>query len=716
MKNNVNSIFNPQSVAIVGVSNQPDKIGSVIYRNLLDANYQGRIYLVNPKYTTLYGKQSYKSLKTIKGKIELVCICIPAPFVLNIVKECVKIKVKNIIIISAGFKETGKDGAILEKQIVELANKNGIRILGPNCLGMIATATKINLSFAQGTPIEGNIAFLSQSGAFCTAILDIALKDNLGFSHFVSIGNKADINEIELFEYWLNDNSVKVIGAYLEEIEKGYELMNLYNKHHQDSKDSDVKPIVLVKAGKTEQAQKAIMSHTGSMAGNYESIAVALKQNGIIEVQSTKDLYNVMKFFSWMKPIKGKRVAIVTNAGGLGIITTDELIKNGFEIAKLSPKTISNLRSFLPSASSIGNTIDILGDANGERYEKAIKAVEKDKGVDSIIVLLTPQFVTEIDETAQAIVNISQTSNIPIIPIFFIRESMFEIFEYFNLHKIMSFDEVTEAVTTMKYVFDYEARLKDLSQNHTTNLGLCISPRNKNQLLNHIRKIKSNPHIKTLPNNLTEELAKEVGLNIAPQKICYSIEEAIDFAQDLYPVVIKAPNELIPHKTDYKALYVNIRNKQELSEKFNLLMKNLTIHTKVKKPYVLIQKQLKYEEEFFIGAIRNGAPEVYKTGKGWGHLLVFGKGGIYTEIFNDTGMASVIASKKAITKALMATKTYKILEGARGKAPLPINKIIDTILAVQKLVWMYPEIQSIDINPLLIDAKKVYAVDIKIFV
>ncbi|HOU76163.1 MAG TPA: acetate--CoA ligase family protein [Candidatus Dojkabacteria bacterium] len=716
MADNLNSLFDPKSVAIVGVSNQPDKIGSVIYKNLLSANYQGRIYLVNPKYGTLYGKQSYKSLKNIRGKVELVCICIPAPFVFNVVKECVSIKVKNIIIISAGFKETGKEGAELEKKIVTLANKNGIRILGPNCLGMIASKTKVNLSFAQGTPKDGNIAFLSQSGAFCTAILDIALKDKLGFSHFVSIGNKADINEIELFENWLKDDSVNVIGAYLEEIEQGNRLINLYNQHLQNSDSSKVKPIVLVKAGKSEQAQKAITSHTGSMAGNYEGIAVSLKQNGIIEVQSSKDLYNVMKFFSWMKPVKGKRVAIVTNAGGLGIITTDELVKQGFEIAELTNKTISTLKSFLPPASSIGNTIDILGDANGERYEKAIRTVGKDKNVDSIIVLLTPQFVTEIDETAKAIVDISKTSNIPIIPIFFIRESMFEIFEYFNHHKIMSFDDVTEAVTTMKFVLDYEKRLKDLSQSHTQELGLNTPPQNRNMFLKHIQKIKQTPHIKTLPNDFTEKLAKEVGLNLAPQKICNSTKEAIEFAQEHYPVVIKAPNELIPHKTDYKALYVNIRNNEELLKNFELLMKNLIRHTKVKSPYILVQKQLKYEEEFFIGAVRNGASDVYKTGKGWGHLLVFGKGGIYTEIFNDTGKASVVASKKAITSALMATKTYKILQGARGKSPLPIKKVINAILAVQRLVWMYPEIESIDINPLLVNENEVFAVDIKIFV
>lgn len=699
------SFFNPKSIAIVGVSQSTDKIGTVIYRNLINGGYKGDIFIINPKYSELFERRCYKNLQEIEKNIDTVCIAIPAEYVLDIVKQAVQKKVKSLIIISAGFKEAGEEGIKYQEEICKISKENGIRILGPNCIGMIVPENNLNLSFAQGMPLNGDIAFLSQSGAFGTAILDVALKDNLGFSHFVSIGNKADISELDLIENWLEDDKVKVIATYLEEISAGRKLLDLYNNSKRK------KPIVVLKPGKSRQSQMAIKSHTGSMAGDYEAISVALRQNGFILAENEREFYNIIKYFSWMESVKGKNVAIVTNAGGLGIMTTDKLVSEDFDLARMTEKTKTQLKKALPKASSISGVIDILGDADSIRYRNSIEIAIKDENVDFVIVLLTPQYVTEIKQTATTIIELAKLSDKPIIPVFFVHESMFEIFDIFNKNKYLAFDHIDDAIKTLAYAYEnYNSRKKST----TLDFKKFVNKKLRKKYLDKIEKaIKDKQEI--LDDEIAFEILKDLKFSLPRQKIVKNLEELKQFANSYYPVVLKAPNSLIAHKTDVKAVFLSIKDEDQLIKTFNELKKNISGSNKHNEEKYLVQEQLKFEQEFFIGAIRDGSKEVYSEKNGFGYLMIFGYGGVYTEIIKDLAHVNLPADENQIKTVLEESKVYKILSGARGKKPLPISKVMKTIMLVQELLLTFPEIKSVDFNPVLIGYDFVSAVDVKIY-
>ena len=349
MTDNLNALFYPNTIAVVGVSEDPHKLGSIFFNNLLDGNFIGKVFPVNPKHQNLYGHTCYASVGSIPDTIDQVAILVPAQFVLDIIKDCATKGVKSVMIISAGFGEVGEEGKKIETEIVNVARAAGIRILGPNIIGVINTENNMNSSWMQLSPERGDIAFLSQSGAFCTGVLDMSLKKNLGFYNFCSIGNKSDINELDLVSYWLADDHVKVIGTYLEEINSGYQLMKLINTHQNK------KPVLLFKPGKSDEAKQAIASHTGSMAGSTETILAAYAQSNLIEVTTATELLSDFMTFSWSKEAKGKRIAIITNAGGPGIMATDKIIENGLELAVLSEDTKSKLKGVLPSAANNHN-------------------------------------------------------------------------------------------------------------------------------------------------------------------------------------------------------------------------------------------------------------------------------------------------------------------------------------------------------------------------
>ncbi|NMC08835.1 CoA-binding protein, partial [Candidatus Microgenomates bacterium] len=368
-----NQILAPKSIAIVGVSESKEKIGSVILQNLMKDGYNGKIYPINPKYEELFGKKSYPDILAVKEDIETVCIAIPYQFVEQVVDQCIEKKVKSVVIISAGFKETGEQGKELEERIANRLKDANIRLLGPNCLGYINNKAKVNLTFARENPGNGNIAFISQSGAFCTIILDMACAKGLGFSNVISLGNKADIQENELLTTFLNDSDTSAIAMYLEEFTDGKELVSLCQKSK--------KPILIIAPGSSEKSQLAISSHTGSLASSYDTTTAAIKKSNMILAENSEELFKLMEMMKLKSIPRGKRIAIVTNAGGPGIIAVDRAEKEGLEVVNLGEKTREKLLKDLPEESNIANPIDILGDAKKDRYEDAILAALDDINV-----------------------------------------------------------------------------------------------------------------------------------------------------------------------------------------------------------------------------------------------------------------------------------------------------------------------------------------------
>jgi len=697
------NIISPKSIAIVGVSEDKKKIGSVMMENLLNDGYKGNIYPVNPKYEEIRGLKCYHSVKDIPESPDLVCIAIPALAVEGIVDECIEKKVKSIVIISAGFKETGEVGKRIEESIKSKTKEAGIRVLGPNCLGFINNEENINLSFVRKNPGNGDIAFISQSGAFCTAILDMALESSLGFSHIFSLGNKVDINENELLDLLIKDKNVEVIVLYLEEFFDGKEFINIAR--------NTKKPMITIVPGGSEKAEKAISSHTGSLVSSYDTTIATLKKANNIRVDSAKDLFYTLKVADLYKNKKiGKRIGILTNGGGPGIIATSFAERKGLKVVDLDENTKRLLKDVLPEASSFKNPLDILGDALAEDYEKSLEILLKDPLIDTVLVLLTPQLITEISLTAEKISKISGENNKAIFTCFMGGEDVKGGIGILEEMHVVNFSSIKEAMTTIFKIADF--REKTVREKIPQ-----IKDMKKKRMNSELIKKYITDEAVVLPDKVTNELLKEFNIPFAECISTASLEEAVDFASKRFPVAVKADSADLIHKTDFKGLYLDIRNITELEEKFTILRDNITKVTGNASPDILVQKMIEADAEIFLGANREGNIDVYEeAGLGFGHLLAFGHGGVYTEIYKDIRNILIPECRSRIEEVLKETKIWEIVEGYRGKTPLAKEKLIDLIENIQRLLITYPEIVNMDINPIMLDKDNAIAVDTKIYV
>lgn len=709
MNSNLDTLFKPTNIAVIGVSEEQGKLGTVIYNNIKSAGFSGNLFAVNPKYDKLHGVKCYKSITEINEILDLIVVVIPAKYVKSVTQEAVKAKVRNMVIISAGFGETGVEGKQLEKEIYNIAKAGGVRIVGPNCLGVISNVGNLNASFSSQNPLDGNIALLSQSGAINTALLDLSLARNLGFSYFVSFGNKIDINELDLLEYWLQDDSVKVIGMYLEEFSSGREFINIVQQH-------TTKPIVLLYAGTSAKGKAAASSHTGSLTSDKTIIKAAMDKIGVILVDSIEKFFNTLMLFSWIDdhPV-GLSTKIVTNAGGPGILATDLLSNTSAKITAPDKTTYSKLEKFLPAASSVHNPIDILGDALADRYDKSLELLNDDSETDAIIVILTPQYITEIYKTARTIITAVRKYNKPIIPIFI---GDFDVYKGLSLmwkNKVPAFEFLEEAISALDSLFRYQ-----LIEREIPDQRLIKNFVEQGQYRELIEKVIStdSSSIHPLDPVLSKALATEVNIPLPIEKVVNTVEDAITFTQQSdFPVVIKATTEDATHKTDTQLIFLDIQNKSDLVVKFNQLVNNLNSITHKEHPNVLIQEMVNGKEELFMGIKRDGNSKIYEESqKGFGHMLVFGKGGIYTEIYKDVASILLPMDNDDAYKLIDKTKVSQILYGARGNKALAVNKVVEVMNSIQKLVVLYPEISAIDFNPLFITEDRVVAVDVKMFV
>lgn len=699
----INTIFSPHSVAIVGVSQDSEKIASVLLKNLIEGGYNGKIYPINPKYTEIQGRKTYPDLTSVEESIDLVCIAIPYQFVESVVDQCVEKKVKSVVIISAGFKETGEEGKLLEERIKEKLTTANIRLLGPNCLGFINNQANINLSFARENPGDGDIAFVSQSGAFCTAILDMACEARIGFSHIISLGNKADIQENELMEDLLFNPKVKALALYLEEFADGKEFVTLSQKAK--------KPILLIAPGSSEKAKQAISSHTGSLASSYDTIIAAVKKGNIILAENSEELFKLIMLIHENAIPKGKNVAIITNAGGPGILATDAIEREGLHLSEIGEKTKQNLMKSLPRESNIKNPVDILGDAKSDRYEEAIKTVLEEKDVDSVLVILTPQLITDIEGTAQKIVDISKQESKPIYACFLGGQDVKAGFRILERESQPQFSDIQEGVHLIAKLANFDEGKEN------TKIMNCEDYIVKTKHTQEVETICEDEEVKILPDELAISILKEFKIDTPEELVTESLSDATNFAATHFPVVIKATASDLAHKTDFKAIFLDIRTIGEFEEKFEELKNNITKLTGNPSPKILIQEMVEGNVELFIGANREGNSSIYqKDGKGFGHLLAIGQGGIYTEVYKDIKHILVPEYDEKIIDIFNETKVSKIINGYRGKPKLAQEKVYDLITKVERLLINYPQIISMDINPVMVTEKRVCVVDVKFYV
>jgi len=696
--------LSPKSVAIVGVSNDPQKVGSVLLKNLLDDGYNGKVYPINPKYEELQGRKAYPNILSVEEEIDLVCIALPYQFVEEIVDQCVEKKVKTVLIVTAGFSETGDEGRELEERITNKLKGANIRLIGPNCLGFINNKAKLNLTFARNNPGDGNIAFISQSGAFCTAILDAASESNSGFSHVISVGNKADINENELLPYFINNPQIKAIAIYLEEFSDGKEFVSIA----QRSK----KPILLIAPGSSEKSKQAISSHTGSLASSYDTVLAAVKKANIILAENSEELYKLIELVDMGYIPKGKRVAIVSNAGGPGITAVDRAEIEGLEIVDLGEKTTQKLKQELPIEASFNNPIDILGDGKSDRYAYAIETVLEDINVDSVVVLLTPQLMTDIEGTANAIVEIVRKTSKPVYACFLGGKEVKNGFRILTENNLPWFNDVQETMHLISKLANFEMK-KDLNKIVDSKKYLRKT-RNKKEIFEHVDQEGS---VRVLPDDLAIAILEEFNIDIPKQLVSSNLEEARDFASTIFPVAIKATAQDLAHKTDHKGLYLDIRTIAEFEEKFTELKETITKVTGNPAPAILVQEMIDSKLEIFIGTNREGDSHIYeKDGLGFGHLLAVGKGGVYTEIYKDIKHILIPETREKADAILSETQVSTIIDGYRGKPPLAREKLLDLIMKIQSMLITYPEIVSMDINPVMLNEDRAVVVDIKLYV
>ena len=677
------SFFNPQSVAIVGASRQKGKVGYEILKNMIDAGYPGEIYPVNRKAEEIEGLKCYPDLTSIGKVPELVILVIPAKIVPEVMQECGKIGTKSVVIITAGFKEVGKEGKALEDKVVQIAKQAGIRVVGPNCLGLIVPANKLNASFGGDLPAAGAIAYLSQSGALLAAILDIANANGIGFSKLVSIGNKADVDELDLIKAVSDDEDTKVIAGYLENITDGDIFVR------QAEQISHIKPILLIKSGGTSAGAKAASSHTGSLAGSETAYESAFERAGIIRCDSIKQQFDYAQAFANQPLPAGTRVAVITNAGGPGIMAADAIERRGLTFAKPDKKTIDKLSAELPPAANVHNPFDVLGDALAERYSFALSVVLDDPNVDVVLVLLTPQAMTEAEATAEAIVKISrQKPDKPILTCFLGASKVADGVKILRAGKIPQYDATDNAVVTIKVMSEYvrwRSRPKRVVK---------LFPVNRRKVENIVER-----HLRQGIREVGETEAKEIleayGFVTPKGSIATTAEQAANIAQQLgFPVVLKIWSPDILHKSDVGGVRVGLSTEQEVKDAFDLMMYRVP----KKQPDanilgVLVQEMCKTGKEVILGMNRD--PH-------FGPLMMFGMGGIMVEVLKDVSFYLAPLTADEAKQMLINTRTYQMLKGVRGQEGVDIDKIAEGLQRLSQLVTEFPQIQEMDINPYVV--------------
>ncbi len=683
----LSKIMKPKSIAVIGASTKPKTIGSELMQRLRDYKFNGNIYPVNPKGGVIEGFQAYTSVLEIPGEVDLAVIIVPQKFVLGAIDECNQKGIKGICIISAGFKESGKEGAQAEKELVEKVKEYGMRLVGPNCLGVLNTNPSVSMdaTFAESLPVRGDIGFVSQSGALGGGILNILKDLNVGFAQFISIGNQADVNAETALEYWENDDDVKQILLYMESIQ------NPQNFRKLATRISKKKPIVALKAGRSAAGASAASSHTGSLAGADKAANALLNQSGVIREYSLKNLFATAKVFSNCPIPKGDRVAIITNSGGPGIMATDAICEYGMQIAKITDETKEKLRSFLPAAASVKNPIDMIASAPIEHYMQTLETVIADDNVDMIMVIYLPFLGLKDIDVARAIMEIkAKNPQKPVIGVFMTKSEFFSKLSDMdvNMPFFMYAEEAAEGLHRLN-----QQRL--WQQRPVGEVPVFDVDRARAE---QIMKKSIQEGRAQLTTRESIDVLEAYGIRVCMSGFATNIDEAVSIANSIgYPVVMKMTSKTTSHKTDVGGVRVNIQSEAQLRDEYNDLIAKLTEKGLLEGlEGVIIQEMVKGNREMVAGIA---------TDPQYGPMMMFGLGGVFIEVMKDVTFRIAPLTDVDAMDMIKSVKAYKLLEGARGTTPAQMDQIQETLLRLSQLVTDYPFIDELDINPLLISEK-----------
>lgn len=701
---NLDKIFHPKSVAIIGASDEEGTVGCALMKNFRELGFEGKLYPVNIRKSEVFGLQAFPSVDRIPETVDLAVIATPARTVPDIVEQCGKMGVKGLIIISAGFKEIGAEGKALEEKITQLKKEYGVRIIGPNCLGIIRPSNRLNATFISKMPKPGNIAFISQSGALGSAILDWALHENIGFSNFVSIGSMIDVDFGDLIDYFGTDPKTKSILMYIEGLSDARKFMSAARHFAR------TKPIIVVKAGKFSESAKAAASHTGSLTGEDNIYDAAFKRAGIVRVDEIADLFNCAEVLGTQPLPKGPSLAIITNAGGPGVMATDALIARGGKVAKLSPRTMEILNSVLPPFWSRGNPIDILGDAHADRYKAVLEACLDDENIDGVLVIYTAQAVSEPVEIANSIVELVKSKtyhNKTMLTSFMGYGAVEEANHVFNENNIPTYTTPEQAIKTYLYMYQYKRNLELLYETPEEIPVDVMAP--KRPLMVILRNVAAANR-----ENLTEAEAKKFlecyNFPVVKTAVARTADEAVCLtAQIGYPVVLKILSPQIIHKTDAGGVALDLNNEAEVREAFDRIVQRARQYNPdAEIQGAIVQKMVKKTGyEVIIGAKRDPL---------FGPVILFGMGGVGVELFKDFGLGLPPLNQTLVRRMMEDTKVYQLLKGYRNVPPANIKLLEEVMVLFSQLLVDFPQIKEVDINPLFINEQDALAIDARIVV
>jgi acetate---CoA ligase (ADP-forming) len=677
--------FNPQAVAVVGASRTKGKVGYEIFSALLSGGFPGKIFPVNPSTDEVQGVKSCPDLKSCPITPDLVIVAVSSKFVPQVMRDCADLKVKAVVIVSSGFKESGEEGARLELSVLRIAKSAGIRIIGPNCIGVLSPPSKLNASFAGKMPQTGQISYFSQSGSLLAAIIDMANSADIGFCKLASIGNKADVNELDVITAFGEDENTKVIAGYLETIIDGDAFLNLTENI------SKKKPILLMKSGVTASGAKAASSHTGRMLGSEETYECVFERAGVIRCESIKSQFDFARAFASQPYPAGPNVAVIANAGGAGIMAADAIDKEGLTLAQFTPETLEALSENISKSASLNNPVDLLGDALAERYESALKTILKDPNVHTVLILLSPHAMTECIGTARAIVNVArEIPGKPVLACFLGASRVKNALKVLWEGHIPYYDSPESAIETVKAMVNYSAwraRPKRVVKRF---------PVNRRKVERIIRRhIKQG--IREIDEMESKEILKAYGFVTPTGYIATTAEQAANIAQQIgYPVVLKIWSPDIIHKSEVGGVLLDLNNEKTVRDAFDLMM--YRIPKKLPDANILgvfVQQYCKSGKEVILGMNRDPR---------FGPLMMFGMGGVLVERLKDVSFYPAPLAMEDARLMLENTLTYKSMIDSSGEE-LDFDVIADGLQRLSQLVTEFPQILEMDINPYLVGTK-----------
>lgn len=710
-------LFYPKSIAVVGASRDPKKLGNIVIKNLLASGYEGVLYPINPEAQEIYSIKVYAGYDQVPETPELAVIVVPAVVAMQLLPLIADKGTKHVVILSAGFKEEhGTEGAEREMALKQMAEERGLVVLGPNCLGLLNTEHKMNATFGQVVNDVGNLRFVSQSGAIATSLFDYAAYCGLGFSQFVTLGNKAVVSENEVLQFWLDERATRAektewknkgmspyqpVGMYLESIEHGREFLEIAREMVKSS------PLFILKPGKSQGAAEAMKSHTGAMAGEDAVLDAALSQVGVIRCDGIEDVFDFARLFSWEVAPKGARVAVVSNAGGPAVMSADAVEESGLVLADLQEKTKKILLEKLPRAASIHNPVDVLGDALADRYAAAVKAVFEDGGVDAVVVILTPQVMTQIEETAEVIGQLSKEYPDKTLVCAFMGGTLVSHGEQvLNGYRIPSFRYPERAIRALGKMHEWAMISNKMSENKEVGF---MAPVGEKVGTRTVERIIAGAQ------NVQREILTPIEVNaiFRAAEIAVPVADTVEFFEDAklfvrkhrgWPVVVKLSSAEAYHKTELGGVITNVGSFKQLGEAITV-MKHIASGLREKgdaTAEVMIQKQVDKGVELILGV---------KKDPSFGHVLLLGVGGTMANLIHDRNLFVLPASRDAIDELIKKSKVYPVLQGFRGDKGYAVEKLGDLIARFVDLAQSYDDIVEMEINPVIVTRRSAWAVD-----